>query len=62
MAWPTLFGNGDLSKLLPVRVTGRKTVEGKVGVVDKAFGVPTDEVTAPLTGANLAQIEAGPAS
>ncbi|MDX9793439.1 MAG: hypothetical protein RBU24_08040, partial [Kiritimatiellia bacterium] len=55
-----LLGNGDLSTLLPVRVTGRKTVEGKVGVADKAFEIPADEVTAPLTGANLAQIAAGP--
>jgi hypothetical protein len=54
-----LFGKGDLSWLLPVKVTGRKAVAGKVGFVDKVFGVPADEATAQLTGENLAQITAG---
>ncbi len=54
-----LLGEGDLSRLLPLKVTGRKAVAGKVTLRDRAFDVPTDEATAPLTGENVAQIEVG---
>jgi hypothetical protein len=54
-----LLGKGDLSRLLPLKVTGRKAIAGKVGFVCRTFGLPADEATAQLAGENLAQIETG---